>query len=71
MSRVMQTQNCLVAAPEMAEADMLIAPMVGVPGMSAREEQVRAIKAGYDAARAALQRWSASMQACGVCAAGE
>jgi len=54
MSRVMQTQNCLVAAPETAEADVLIAPGVGVPGMSARDEQERAIRTGYKAAQSAL-----------------
>lgn len=54
VGRAMQTQNCLVAAPEMAEADVLIAPRVGVPGMTAKDEQRRAIQAGYEAARAAL-----------------
>ena len=52
--RAMQTQNCLVAAPEMAEADVLIAPAVPVPGMSAKDEQEAAMRAGYEAARAAL-----------------
>lgn len=54
IGRVMQTQNCLVAAPEMAQADVLIAPSVKVSGMSDREQQEAAIQAGYDAARAAL-----------------
>ena len=53
--RVMHTQSCLVAAPEMAEADVLIAPPISVAGVSAKDEQERAIQAGYDAARAALQ----------------
>ena len=52
--RVMQTQSCLVAAPEMAEADVLIAPGVSVSGMSAKDEQETAIRAGYEAARAAI-----------------
>lgn len=56
LSRVMRTQSCLVAAPEMAQADVLIAPAVSVPGMSAKDEQGRAIRAGYEAARAALPR---------------
>lgn len=56
VSRVMRTQSCLVAAPEMAEADVLVAPAVSVPGMSAKDEQGRAIQAGYEAARAALSR---------------
>ena len=54
--RVMHTQSCLVAAPEMAEADVLIAPAINVPRMSAKDEQERAIQAGYEAARAALPR---------------
>ena len=54
VGRVMQTQNCLVAAPEMAEADVLIAPGVRVSGMSAKDEQEAAILAGYEAARAAI-----------------
>jgi len=54
VGRVMQTQNCLLAASEMAEADVLIAPGVRVSGMSAKDEQEAAILAGYEAARAAL-----------------
>jgi NTE family protein len=54
IGRVMQTQNCLVATPEMAQADVLIAPGVKVSGMSDRDQQEAAIQAGYDAARAAL-----------------
>jgi NTE family protein len=52
--RVMHTQSCLVAAPEMAEADVLIAPTISVSRMAAKDEQERAIQAGYEAARAAL-----------------
>jgi NTE family protein len=59
LGRVMQTQSCLVAAPEMAEADLLIAPAVAVPGMSARDAQERVMQAGYEAARAALKNWKA------------
>jgi len=51
VGRVMQTQNCLLAAPEMAEADLLIAPGVKVSGMGAKDEQEAAIEAGYEAAR--------------------
>jgi NTE family protein len=54
VGRVMQAQNCLVAAPEMAEADVLIAPGVRVPGLSAKDEQEAAIRDGYEATRAAL-----------------
>jgi NTE family protein len=57
LSRVMQTQSCLVAAAEMAEADVLIAPKVGAPNMSTKEAQERVIQAGYEAARAALKKW--------------
>ena len=59
LSRVMQTQSCLVAAAEMAEADVLIAPKASVPDMSTRQSQERVIQAGYDAARSALKKWSA------------
>jgi NTE family protein len=55
VSRTMQTQNCLVAAAEMAEADILIAPNVAIPGMSERGEQEAAIRAGYNAAREGLR----------------
>jgi len=59
VSRVMRTQSCLLAAPEMAEADVLIAPAVSVSGMSAKDEQDLAVLAGYEAARAALARFMA------------
>jgi NTE family protein len=52
--RVMHTQSCLLAAPEMAEADVLIAPAISAARMWAKDEQERAIQAGYEAARAAL-----------------
>jgi NTE family protein len=54
--RVMHAQSCMVAAHEMAEADVLIAPAISVPKMSAVDEQRLATQAGYDAARAALPR---------------
>ncbi|RJG11231.1 patatin-like phospholipase family protein [Massilia cavernae] len=53
--RVMHAQSCLVAKHEMAEADVLIAPAVRGPGISAKDEQEGAILAGYEAARAALK----------------
>jgi hypothetical protein len=56
IQRVMQTQSCLVAVPEMAEADVLIAPTISAPGMSAKDEQEQAIQACYEAAHAALLR---------------
>jgi NTE family protein len=56
LGRVAHAQNCTIAAGEMVEADLLIAPAVRVPGMSAREEQERAIRAGYEAARDVLLR---------------
>ena len=54
LRRVMHTQSCMVAAPEMELADLVIAPIMNVPGMSAKDEHEVAIQAGYDAARAAL-----------------
>lgn len=57
LGRVMQTQSCLLAAPDRALADVLVAPTVGAPGMSARDAQERVLRAGYDSTREALQRW--------------
>lgn len=54
LGKVMQSQSCLIAAPEMAEADVLVAPVVDVPGMSDRPSQMQAIDAGYRATQAAL-----------------
>jgi NTE family protein len=52
--RVMRVQSCMLAAPEMAEADILIAPAVSVAGMSAKDDHEQAIAAGYEAAVRAL-----------------
>ena len=54
--RVMRVQSCLVSASEAAEADVLIAPAVSVSGMSAKDEQSKAVTAGYTATVAALAR---------------
>lgn len=54
--RVMRVQSCQVSAPEAAEADVLIAPAVSVSGMSAKDEQDKALAAGYTATVAALAR---------------
>jgi NTE family protein len=54
IQRVMHAQTCLVATSEMAEADVLIAPAINAPTMSAKNEHELAIRAGYEAARAAL-----------------
>lgn len=55
MRRVMHAQNCAVAATEMAEADVLIAPAIRVSRVSATDEQEKAIRTGYEAARSALK----------------
>lgn len=55
--RAMQGQNCRLAATETAEADLLIAPAVRVPGLDSEADREAAIEAGYRAARAALQPW--------------
>ena len=52
--QVMRVQSCMVAAPEMAEADVLISPAVSVSGMSAKEDQERAIASGYEATLAVV-----------------
>lgn len=56
LRQVMHTQSCLIAAPELAEADILITPVVAVPGISDKEQQQRAIQAGYESARRALSK---------------
>jgi NTE family protein len=63
LGQVMQTQSCLIAAPELAEADVVIAPAVAVPDMADRPSQEQAIQAGYQAARAALARYVGSAAA--------
>lgn len=54
MRRVMHAQSCTLAATEMAEADVLIAPAIRVSSLSAPDEQDRAMRTGYEAAREAL-----------------
>lgn len=63
LGQVMQTQSCLIAAPELAEADVVIAPTVAVPDMADRPSQEQAIQAGYQATRAALARYADSAPA--------
>lgn len=52
--RALQGQNCRLAAPEIAEADVLVAPAVRMARLSDRDEQEAAVRAGYLSARAAL-----------------
>lgn len=55
VSRVMRAQSCLMAAPDIADADVLIVPMLAQPGASSSPQaRVAAIRAGYDAARDAM-----------------
>lgn len=61
LGKVMQTQSCLIATPEKAEADVLVEPMVEAPGMSDRASQERAIAVGYRATHAALARWRSGL----------
>ena len=60
LGRVMQAQSCRVAAPEMAEADLLITPRVNAPSPSDKVAREQSIRAGYEAARIALGQWSPS-----------
>lgn len=62
-SRALQGQNCRLAAPESAEADVLIAPVVRVASLSNRDEQEAAVRAGYVATQAALARIHAVLAA--------
>lgn len=61
LGKVLQTQSCLIATHEKAEADVLIEPSVEAPGMSDRASQERAIEAGYSATHAALARWRSGL----------
>lgn len=70
LSKVMQTQSCLIAAAEMTEADVLIAPIVSTPGMSAKDSQEHVIQAGYEAARSALESWQTNRERGAIGAAG-
>jgi len=54
LRHTMHTQVCLLAAPELAEADIRIVPVVAVPGLLDKDEQQQTIKVGYEAARTAL-----------------
>jgi NTE family protein len=54
LRQTMHTQSCLLAAPELGEADIRILPAVVVPGISDKEQQLQTIKIGYEAARKAL-----------------
>lgn len=54
--RVMRAQSRLIAASEMAEADILMAPAVSVSGTSSKDEHERAIQSGYETPVAALSR---------------
>jgi NTE family protein len=66
----MHTQTCLVAEPEMAQADVLIAPTTSVSSVSTKDEQERAIQTGYVVARAAMShrysRRSSALRGCAV-----
>lgn len=61
--RALQGQNCRLAAPELAEADVLIAPAVRVASLSNRDEQQAAVQAGYTATRSALPGIQAMLKA--------
>jgi len=50
----MRVQSCQMAAQEAAEADVLIAPPITAPAVSAIDEQEAAMLSGYAAARRAL-----------------
>jgi len=58
VSRVMQTQSCLLAAADLSEADLVIAPAVAAPALFAGSAHEHTIAEGYKAARKALQELS-------------
>ena len=60
--RALQGQNCRLAAPEIAEADVLIAPAVRVASLSDRGEHAGAMRVGYLATQAALPQIRALLE---------
>lgn len=54
LRRTMHAQSCLLAAPEVAEANIRVFPSVVVPGLSDKDQQRQAIQVGYEAARSVL-----------------
>lgn len=54
LAKVAQTQTCLVSRAEMAEADVLIAPIVSVKDMKSFTQRDEAILAGYTTTQAAM-----------------
>jgi NTE family protein len=55
-AKVTQTQTCLVSRSEMAEADVLIAPIVSVTAMNSAQQREAAVEAGYQAAKRAVPK---------------
>ncbi|WP_165789496.1 patatin-like phospholipase family protein [Billgrantia endophytica] len=54
IARVSRTQTCLVSSVEMAEADVLLAPTIGITDMRSAAQREASILAGYHAAKAAM-----------------
>lgn len=60
--RALQGQNCRLAAAEIDEADVLVAPAVRMTSLSNRDELEAAVQAGYLATQAALPRIRAMLE---------
>lgn len=60
--KVSQTQSCLLADAEMADADVVIAPPVAPAGVSDAAGREQARRLGYEAATAALPALRAALQ---------
>ncbi|WP_345593807.1 patatin-like phospholipase family protein [Verticiella sediminum] len=54
LARVSRTQTCLLSSVEMAEADVLVAPTVGITDMRSAAQREASVLAGYRAAKAAM-----------------
>ncbi|HBK45475.1 MAG TPA: patatin [Xanthomonadaceae bacterium] len=54
MAKVGRTQTCLIGGAEIAEADVLIAPSVGITDIKSAAQREEAILAGYRAAKSAM-----------------
>lgn len=52
--KVSQAQSCLLAAAELVEADVVIAPSIAPAGIDDAQGRENARRLGYEAARAAI-----------------
>jgi hypothetical protein len=57
VGRVTPTHSCLLAAPDLTQADLVIAPAVAVPAISERRAHERTIREGHESVRTTPDEW--------------